>query len=303
MQTIYKRSVSTEKLEVQDELSKGAWIHFANPTSEEFALFRSLTAVDDDFMEGILDEHEHPRLEKSADKVAVLIQIPYRSSGVKTVPLAIVLTDKYVVTLCSASVSLNNFMKDPELYTTKKNLFLFILLWHVESEYARFLRAIAKTVKQKKVVLGSLKNSDIINLVEIEDELNYLLSSMLPNAGLFESLRRGSALTVHSEDKEFIEELLISTKQNLDECRSSIKTVQNIRNAYSTIITNNLNKVMKILTVFTVMLTIPMLISSIYGMNIPLPLQHSPYMFLFFVIASILLLFLVGFIFIKKNVF
>lgn len=301
MQTIYKRSLNSEKLEVQEKLTKGSWIHFSNPSKEDYEYFRSLTGVDDDFMEGILDEHEHPRLEKYSDKVAVLIQIPFRSSGVKTIPLAIILTDKYVVTLCSASISLSNFMKDEDLYTTQKNKFLFILLSYVESEYTRFLRAIAKTVKQKKVVLGSLNNSDVIHLVELEDELNYFLSSMLPNASLFESLRRGHIIKVFEDDKELIEELLISTKQNLDECRSVIKTVQNVRNAYSTILTNNLNKVMKVLTLFTVMLTIPMLISSIYGMNIPLPMQNSPHMFTFFVGACLLLLLLVGFIFYKKR--
>jgi magnesium transporter len=128
--------------------------------------------------------------------------------------------------------------------------------------------------------VDTVNNHDFIAFVVIEDALNYFLSELLPTNILLNGLLAGRyKLTFFEEDKDLIEDLIQTTNQLNETSRSSLKTIVNIREAYSNIMTNNLNRQIKLLTSLTVVLTLPTIVFSLYGMNIPIPDQTNPHAF------------------------
>jgi len=165
------------------------------------------------------------------------------------------------------------------------------------------VRKILKEVKGDKRNIKKLNEKDILDLVLQEDMLNDYLFSFSPLIDMYNRILKFKDLKFKEDEREFIEDLVVDLNQTFNTCKSALKTISNMRNYYSTTLTNNLNRVITILTVFTIFLTIPAVISSVYGMNIPLPFQGIPNIFIFLVGATILIWAIIFFVFKKKKVF
>ncbi|MCK4919315.1 MAG: magnesium transporter CorA family protein [Candidatus Pacebacteria bacterium] len=286
MINIYKKTLKDTKLKKIKAFEKGSWISVVNPDIDEIERLEKELGLDLTIVEDALDENELSRVEKNDGIFYMIIRFPTQSdsiAGTITLPLLVVITDDNIITLSKEENNIiNNIAKKfPHFYTVHKTNFLMKIIIEVFNSYDKYLNRILKDIKIKKIKIDNLNNKDILFLVQEEETLNDFESSIVPIISNLERMLSGRYIHIYKKDKDEIEDLFMDSKQTLEISRVALKSIKNIREAYSTILTNELNRVIKILTIATIVLTIPTIISSIYGMNVPLPLDHSPFAFLY----------------------
>lgn len=271
---IYKKTIKEAELIEVDDFILGSWVRVVDPTPEEVKMLATRTNIPLDILEDAVDESELPRIEYEDKNLVVIIRIPVENDqGVISIPLTVIITDKYIVTI---SIKHNEIIKKflegkTNFFTTQKSKFMLDIFNEVVKSYDNIIKALTKKIAREKFQLDSLKNKDIVNLVQQEEVLNNFISSLVPNANVFDRILKGKYVKLYEQDEDLIEDILIDARQVIDLCNTNIKTLKNIREAYSTILTNNLNKILKFLTSITIILTLPTIIASIYGMNVRLP--------------------------------
>ena len=186
--------------------------------------------------------------------------------------------------------------------TTQRAKLVLQILHQIGEHYETF---ISRTSKQIKLIRSRLRgheisNQDFIDFVMIEDELNEFLSSLMPTNATLRRLLLGRYMPLFDEDQDIVEDLLLNNEQSIEACNSNLKSIDNIREAYSSISSHNLNYTMKVLTAVTVMITLPNVFFGMYGMNIALPFQHQPWAYLV-VTGFTLVLVILMFIFARKK--
>jgi len=161
------------------------------------------------------------------------------------------------------------------------------LLLTISREFTKSIKEVRNSVLSQERNINKIKNSHIIELIRNEEVLNQYVSALIPMKNVFESISSGKYVYLYSEDENLFEDLIISIRQSTDLCQVNIKTIKALRDSYQIIFTNKLNKVIKILTAFTIIMTIPTIVASLYGMNVRLPLADSPYSFFYVLIISV----------------
>lgn len=302
---IYKKTLKDNILRTVKEIDNGSWIAVMSPTAEEIADLSKKLNLDHTILEDSLDENEISRVEKQNDIFYMIMRFPVASDPVfaPTVPLLVVITKENIITLCrDGNEIINNFLnlKIP-IFTTHKTFFLLKIIHEVISVYDIYLTRIAKGIKQKKIKIDNLDNKDIIFLVQAEETLNDFTSSLLPIINTLEKILSGRYIPMYENDKGTIEDLVMDSKQTLEFSHSSLRSIKNIREAYSAILANDLNKVIKLLTSLTIILTVPMIVSSIYGMNIALPFYHDSNAFIYIIGITIVMSFILYRIFVRRK--
>ncbi len=304
MLTIFKKTIKDAELRKIDSLEVGSWVSVVDPTKKEIKYLTETLGLDKKNVLDSLDEYEVPRIEKDKNTAYVLIKVPVEVKGIiSTIPIAIFMTDKHILTITKQDnkVLQSILEKNANLYTTQKiNLMIHIFLL-ANDLYENYLKQISKEIYIRKAKITELSNKDIVNLIKYEDLLNMFISSFLPMANIFEKILDGKYLPLYKQDKDLIEDLLVNSRQTLDLCRTNMKTVVNIRDGYSTVMSNNLNKIIKFLTVFTILLAVPTTLSSLYGMNVALPLQSNPLTFSYIFITIFAFTLLLVLFFLKKK--
>lgn len=304
MINIYRRKIKDTALQKIENAEVGSWMNIVNPTSEEIEKISQIFHVDKDALEDSIDENELPRVEKENGNILVYIRVPLsRGSEVNTSPLTIIISGSLVATISiRPNKVIQAFLDDKiEFYTTQKAKFLMNIFDLTVQRFNKHINAINKRVVSKKGKLKHLKTNDIISLVETEEDLNDFISSLAPNINVYQRILSGKYMSLYEADQEYVEDLLIDAKQVLDLCQTNIKRINNIREAYTAILSNNLNKIMRFLAAITVIFTLPTLIASIYGMNVNLPYAESPMAFLFVMAMIIATSFSVFFLFVWRK--
>ena len=256
-----------------------------------------------------LDLHEVPRLEIKKGVAYIFTRSPVRNGKeITTSPILIAVGKDFVVTIAQTEVS---FMEDlirsrrqktlpVDFSTTQKTKLVSLFLHEIHKRYDRYVLEIQRDIRSSQVRLENINNKDIMKLVAYESTLNDFLNALVPTSAFFQTLLAGKVLELYERDKDFMEDIFLSNNQTIERCKSSLKNIINTRGAYSTIMTNNLNRVIHLLTAITIILTIPTIISSMYGMNVPLPFSDSPVAFLGILGATFLVSFTLFFI-LKRN--
>jgi len=304
MINVYKKTLKSPEFRQVQDIESGSWVRVVNPTEEEVGLLVKTLNLDPTEVEDGLDVNELPRVEKEDGIFYMIIRFPFRKGKqISTVPLLVIITEENIVTLCSEDARiLDKFLEtDKDFLTTKKTYFVLKLISEIFRQYDSYLSQILKDIKQKKFEIHNLRNRDILFLVQEEETLNDFVSALVPNINITEKILRGKYLTIYERDVDVVEDLVMDSKQTLELSGSGLKSIKNIREAYSAILTNDLNKVMKILTIATIMMTVPTIISSIFGMNVPLPLQDNPLAFLYIMMLTIVSSLLLLYIIIKRR--
>jgi len=165
--------------------------------------------------------------------------------------------------------------------TTQRAKLVLQILHQIVEQYDAFINSTSKQIKliRSRLRGHEISNQDFIDFVVIEDELNEFLAALMPTNATLRRLMRGRYIPLFEEDQDIIEDLLLNNEQSIEACSSNIKSIVNIREAYSSISSNNLNRTMKRLTVVTVLVMLPSMFYGMYGMNIDLPYQHEPWAF------------------------
>ena len=159
----------------------------------------------------------------------------------------------------------------------------------IDDDYESKLNSISRQIKtiRSRLRVEQIRNKDFIDFVTIEDVLNDFLSALSPTNSILRRLLLGRHIKLAEDDKDLVEDLLLNNEQSIVGCKASLKTIVNIREAYSTIMANNLNQVIRLLTVLTLVISLPTLLASVYGMNVNLPLADSPFAFGLIMVLSI----------------
>jgi len=201
---------------------------------------------------------------------------------------------------------LQNFFKGTvkNFSTNKRNRLILQILSRAATVYLNYLKKINRqTTEIENRLHKSMKNEELINLLDFEKSLVYFSTSLRSNELVMDRLYRSGLLTKFEEDEDFLEDLIIENKQALEMTNIHSNILSSMMDAFASVISNNLNMVMKFLTSVTIILMIPTLIASIYGMNIRLPFARSSHAFAITIGASIMLSLIGVFIFIKRKWF
>ena len=265
-----------------DTLEKGAWVNLVNPTEEEIQLIAQQAGIYTDFLKYPLDDEEIPRIEIEDEQLMIIINVPIKRKEdviYDTIPLGIVINDDYVITICLEDINLEQDFASNKLKgmaTFKKTRFVFQLFQKQTSLYLKYLREINRQNEQiERELHKSMRNKELINLLNMEKSLVYFTTSLRANEKVMQRLLRGKTLKMYEEDSDLLEDILIENRQAIEMADIYSNISSGTMDAFASIISNNLNIVMKFLAGITIVLSIPTMIFSFFGMNVPLPLERS----------------------------
>lgn len=304
----YYKSLRAVGLEELAESRRGAWVHVEAPSEEELAEIQATFKLDAGLLEDALDEDEQPRLEKEDGITYVYVRFAYRkvNGDFDTAPLLLIPMAENLVTITPRALPvLGQFIGGRKSFaTTQKAKLLLQILSSISDQYDVF---ISQTTRRIKGVRGRLKghgitNQDFLDFVTIEDELNEFLSALQPNNATLRRLLAGRHLPLHEEDQDLVEDLLLSNEQSIEGSRANLKSITNIRDAYTAISSNNLNRTIEILTMITVAVQIPNLFYAMFGMNVHVPWQNEVRGFWVAIIISLVPLILLWVIAKKRRI-
>lgn len=292
---LYK-SLRSEQLAELDDYKRGAWVYVEAPDKNEIEALVQKFKLDEGILLDSLDENEMPRLEKEGEISYIFVRFAMNDEDgdLVTMPLLFVFGQELLMTISLVRLPpLPMFMQGKvEFATTQRAKLVLQILNLISDHYDSYISATSKQIKLIRAHLRQheIGNQDFIEFVGIEDELNEFLSALIPTNATLRRLLLGRYMPLFEEDQDIVEDLLLNNEQSIEACNSNLKSVANIRDAYSAISANNLNRTIKILTIATVMIAIPNLFFSMYGMNVDLPFQHDDWFFPALMIFNVFLL-------------
>lgn len=304
MLTIYHRTVKEPKLVVLETPRAGTWIHVENPSPEELTFLEGKLKLDSDLLRDATDFFEVPRFETEGGTAYFFTRFPTQTGDeVATAPIMFAVTKSVVVSFCKEHpVFLDRFIEGrAPFFTTQRTKLFLLLAGAINKHYERHLISIRREVRRNNINLRTIRNRDIVRLVAIENTLNDFASALVPTNAALRTILSGSHLQLYEKDMDIIEDIQLSNLQLVESSKSILKTIQNIRSSYTAIVTNNLNQIIKFLTSLTVILTVPTIVASLYGMNVQLPFMDSALVFLFIVVGIVLIMTMLAFLFVKKE--
>jgi magnesium transporter len=306
MISYFYRSVRDQKVSQPDKFRAGAWLHVEDPTKDELKLLEEKFKLDPDLLGDALDPDEIPRIEIEEDIVYVYMRYAYRHGDtVETDPVLLAIAPAFVASVSRHKLlDLHRVIESTELYTTQRAKLLLQLLRHLVLTYENNLKYLDRQIRgvRARLSVATVNNRDFVQFVVIEDALNSFQSELAPANLLLQTLLSGRySLKFYEDDEDLIEDLVQATRQLAESSRSSLRTVVNIREAYSNIMTNNLNRRVELLTSLTVILTIPTIVFSLYGTNVPLPGQHDPHAFFWLTAGTMIIMAAILYFLYKKR--
>lgn len=297
-----------------DKISNGVWINMTNPDEEEILYISKSLNLDPDFLKAALDEEERSRIEIDDDTQhrLILVDIPFvgneRNSQIyETMPLGIISTDIGIVTVClKENVITGDFINNSvkTFYTFKKSRFILQLLYRNATYYLLYLKQIDKQSSAIENELHkSMKNKELIELLTIEKSLVYFSTSLKSNELVMEKLMRYDFMHKYEEDTELLEDTIIENKQAMEMAKIYSDILSGTMDAFASVISNNLNIVMKVLASITIVMGIPTIVASFFGMNVPVPFAQNPFAFYWLIVGTVVICFVIAKFMGKKNLF
>lgn len=307
---IYKTN-EQEQIKLIKKYETNSWIDLINPTIAEIEEVSNKTKIPKNLLVKLLDVEELPRIETEDNATLIVIDFPYVADSksknkYSTLPLGIIINNEYLVTISTKESEVLNDIKANKiktLYTHKKTRFIIQLLFRNASLYIKYLNSINKEIEVKeKILIKSTSNKELINLMHIQKSLVYFFTSLKANDMILDKLSRGNIISLYEEDLELLEDAIIENKQGVETANIYREIISSMTDTYATIISNNLNEIMKFLAGITIVFSIPTMIASFMGMNVPLGIFTShPFAFILIVIVSLLIAIIVGIILKKRD--
>ncbi len=302
--------IEDRSLVEQKKIDGAFWTHVTNPSNYEIIFMEKELEVPIDFITDPLDADENSRVEYEDGNILIILRVPVRTNNevtpFKTMPMGIIITDEQVVTICKEDPSImSRFTKGTHRpFNITPQQFVLQIMLRNSVKYLNYLKEINKNMNElERNLHQTLKNEDLTELMFVEKCLVYFNTSLRSNEIMHEKFSRSRWLLEDPEADDLLDDVIVENKQAIAMASIYAKIVSNSMNAFSSMISNNLNIVMKFLTSITIVLMLPTLIASFYGMNIKLPIAGSPHAFTFLTLISIGLSLIVVFIFIKRKFF
>ena len=316
MLKIYNTDVKESKLkEIKniDEVEKGAWINLISPTEDEIKKVCEKLKIQEDFIRYSLDSEEKARIDQEDDDGTILfiVDSPFEEKIDEnvlytTMPVGIIIVrDEYMLTVSLVRNKIIEFFEKGKIRTFatyKKSRFIFQILYQIALAYLECLKKINKETENVESILQkNMKNKELLKMLGLEKTLVYFTTSLKSNELVMERTAKGKIIKLYEEDEDILDDAIIENRQAIEMSKIYSDILKTTRDAFSSIISNNLNVVMKFLTSITIVLAIPTMISSFWGMNVNLPFQHSVYGFTIMIGISTITTILVTYWLYKKD--
>ena len=299
MLKMFNTDIKTNKTKETDEFLKGNWINMVAPTEEEIKKVCENVNIEEDFIRYALDYEEKARIDYEEDDNTILfiidvpvIEVESGNKVYSTMPIGIIFVrDDYFITVSlTDNYIIQELEKKKNIITYKKSR-LLLQIFYSNSE--RFLSLLKRLNKETEVAEGVLKNSmknkELLKLLILKKSLVYFTTSLKSNEVVMEKTLRGNLIKLYEEDEDILDDAIIENKQAIEMSRIYSDILTETLDAYASIISNNLNGAMQFLTAITIILAIPTMISSYWGMNVPVPLQDNPFGFVVIVLFSLII--------------
>ncbi len=310
MISIYKST--SNGLEQITEFTSGCWVNMIDPTSDDIERMVG-QGIPQDFMTYPLDMDERARSEREDDgKMLILIRIPFFQGlnvdvPYSTLPLGLILTDSMIVTVCRRPNDLTTEFasgKIKNLSTGKRIRFVLRMLLLNANRYLSHLRQINKMTEDSEDRLQqSMQNKEVLELLKYQKSLVYFTTALKANELLLERLQRTQLFRQYSDDEDLLEDVITENQQAIEMVNISANILSSMMDAFASIISNNLNVVMKFLAVATILVSLPVVVTGFYGMNVNLPLMDWQYTWIAILGLSILIVGVTIWFFVRKRWF
>lgn len=309
---IYKTNPETGLTTEIKKIERNCWINVVAPTEDEIKLLSQNTSITETDLKNFLDEEEQARVEAEDNYSLIVLDIPtfekhttYKVSV--TIPLIILhASDEHIITMCSKETEIfNDFIngKVKNFYTEKKSRFTMQIMLKVASSYIRDLKNInEETNKSEKSLKKSTNNNDLLKLMHLQKSLVYFSTSLKSNDVVLERLQKTNLIPLYEEDVDVLEDVIIENKQAIEMASIYSSILTSTIEVFGTIISNNLNIIMKFLAGFTIVLAIPTIIASFMGMNVPLGFfENNPISLPLLILLAIIVSSIAAIILKRKN--
>ena len=310
MLTIHKTVAG--KMQKLDTIEDGCWINLTYPTEDEVNSVISALNVEPSFLRAALDEEESSRIDTEDDQTLIIVDMPSVEKVDKegaivysTLPLGIIITEKQIITVSLRESPVIRDFQDGLIKgtdTSKKTQFILFILLQVAKRYLQYLKQIDKIYTyMERQLYKSQRNKEIMQLLELEKSLVYFSTSLKANEVTLEKILRGRIVTLYEEDHDLLEDVLIEVRQAIEMANIYSSIISDMMDAFASVISNNLNMIMKVLTSITILLTIPNIIFGFYGVNVVgLPLREFWW---FPIVVAAVAMIIVAIILKKKDLF
>ncbi len=300
MVNIYKTNLEKRELEQIKEPIKGCWINIVEPTDEEIKEIARKVDVEEQLLRYPLDIAEKAHIDFEDDAVLIIVDSPVTEirNGEKmytTLPLGMVLIrDDIFITISPTKINavegILNTNKAHRIETDKKSRFVFQILFDIAQDYIRYLTYINNDLEEfEEHMQKSMRNKELLKILKFEKSMIYFNASIKGNQVVLEKLRRGSSIKLYEEDEEILEDTIIENKQAIEMIQTYSEILNGIVDIFGTMVSNNLNIVMKILTSLTVIISLPTMVASFLGMNIDFPFPTGVGSFHIVMLVSIII--------------
>ena len=313
MINIYYTDLETNEFTEINEFRKGAWIHLVNPSEKEISFVCNNLNIEEDFIRYPLDFEEKARIDTEDDVKLFIIDVPIIEEKdddtiYTTMPLGmIVVRDDFFITV---SLHECKFMDDfinsrvKGFFTYKKTRFILQILYTNSSAFLSILKQINKESEATVFLLQkSMKNRELIQLLNLENSLVYIATSLRSNEVVMEKTLNGKVIKLYEEDEDILEDAIVENKQAIEMSKIYSDILSGTMDAYASLISNNLNGVMKFLASITLVIAVPTMISSFWGMNLNVPFEHNALGFPIMITISVVLTLIVSWWLKKKDMF
>lgn len=266
------------KIEKIEEITRGCWISLINPNEDEIARVAEATGADQAYLRAALDDEETSRIDPDENQTLIIADIPIAEKTeigqviYSTLPLGVLMLKDYIVTICLKESGIIQEIaggKYKHIQTTLKTRFIFQLFFVVATRYLQYLRQIDKISKYvERQLHKSMKNKELIQLLDLEKSLVFFSTSLSANEVTLKKIMRGNIIKLYEEDHDLLEDVLIEFSQAIEMTNIYSNILSGTMDAFASLISNNLNIVMKVLAGITILLAIPTIVFSFYGMNV-----------------------------------
>ena len=298
-------------LEKLNKIEANTWIDLVEPSELEIKEVVEQTGVPANLIIKLLDTDETARIEKEDDATLIVIDVPYiedkkTKNKYSTIPLGIITHKQYIITISVRETEVINDVMDNRVkyvVTSKKSRFIIQILHRVASLYIKYLKIINEEIEKKeKIIMKSTSNKELVQLMNIQKSLVFFVTSLKSNDIILDKLEKGSLVEFFEEDLDILEDAIIENKQGIETAIIYRDIVASMSETFTGIISNNLNEIMKFLAGITIVFSVPTMIASFMGMNVPLgELQTNENSFMFILSISFILSIIIAYVLKKKD--
>lgn len=275
------------KIKRLDAFEEKCWVDLVNPTDDEIEDAAAITGIPEETLKAALDEEETARIERDDGYFMCLVDTPTitdtdEGDTYETIPLALIYNGKCVVTVSlRGNPVLGDFISNRvSVQTEKPVLFMLTLMFGNAKRFLSNLRQIdKKSLRVQAELHRSMKNKELIQMLALENSLVYFSTSLSADIGVYKKLERLPEIAENEDYRDLYDDVLIETRQAVEMCNIYRDILSGTMDAYASVISNNLNVVMKLLAVITLIISVPTLIASLWGMNVGVPFEGKPWGF------------------------